>query len=134
MKQLSQDWLDAAQDDLLTIESILNNPILTNIVAFHSQQAIEKSFKAIIEEFAIPLKKIHNLQTLYLNIEKLLDFPVNELILSELDRLYIDTRYPTEFGLMPEGKPSPKESLVYYEEASRIKKKVELLLLTYQSK
>ena len=53
MKQLTREWLNAAGDDLTAIENLLDNPVLTNIVAFHSQQAIEKSIKAIIEEFGI---------------------------------------------------------------------------------
>jgi HEPN domain-containing protein len=57
MKQLTREWLNAAGDDLITIENLLDNPILTNIVAFHSQQAIEKSIKAIIEEFGIVFAK-----------------------------------------------------------------------------
>ena len=57
MKQLTKEWLKAAGDDLIAIESLINNPILTNIVAFHSQQAIEKSMKAVIEEFDIAFIK-----------------------------------------------------------------------------
>jgi HEPN domain-containing protein len=90
MKQLTREWLNSADDDILTIENLLNNPILTNIVAFHSQQTIEKSIKAIIEEFEIAIVKTHNLQSLLMKIEEVLPFTVNELIISELDRLYID--------------------------------------------
>ena len=72
MKQLIREWLNAAGDDLITIENLLDNPILTNIVAFHSQQAIEKSIKAIIEEFGIVFAKTHNLQTLLIRIEEVI--------------------------------------------------------------
>lgn len=48
MKQLTREWFNAAEDNLITMENLLDNPILTNIVAFHSQQAVEKSIKAII--------------------------------------------------------------------------------------
>jgi HEPN domain-containing protein len=63
MKQLTREWLNAAGDDLITIEYLLDNPVLTNIIAFHSQQAIEKSIKAIIEEIGIIFTKTHNLQS-----------------------------------------------------------------------
>ena len=43
MKQSTREWLNAAGDDLITIENLLDNPILTNVIAFHAQQAIEKS-------------------------------------------------------------------------------------------
>jgi HEPN domain-containing protein len=72
MKQLTREWLNSAVDDLLTIERILDNPNLTNIVAFHSQQAIEKSIKAIVEEFNIALIKTHNLQSLLMKIENVI--------------------------------------------------------------
>ena len=36
-----------------TIEEILGNDQLSHVVAFHSQQCIEKAFKAIIEEFEL---------------------------------------------------------------------------------
>jgi len=94
MKQLTREWLNAAGDDLITIENLLNNPILTNIVAFHSQQVIEKTLKAIIEEFSIAFIKTHNLQSLLIKTEGFIPFSINELVISELDRLYIDARYP----------------------------------------
>ena len=58
MKQLTREWLNAAGDDLLTIENLQYNPILTNIIAFHSQQAIEKILKAIMEEYEISFIKL----------------------------------------------------------------------------
>jgi HEPN domain-containing protein len=53
-KKNAIEWLKAANDDLDSISYIINVEHLTNIVAFHSQQAIEKSFKALIE-----YKKLH---------------------------------------------------------------------------
>jgi HEPN domain-containing protein len=131
MKQLTREWLNAAGDDLITIEYLLDNPVLTNIIAFHSQQAIEKSIKAIIEEIGITFTKTHNLQSLLIKIEEVIPLSVNELIISELDRLYIDARYPGDMGLMPFGKPSPEEALKYYQEAVKIKKQIESFLLDY---
>jgi HEPN domain-containing protein len=131
MKQLTREWLNAAADDLLTIENLLDNPILTNIVAFHSQQAIEKSFKAIIEEFGITFIKTHNLQSLLMKIEEVLPFTVNELIISELDRLYIDARYPGDLGLMPHGKPTLDEAEIYFQEALKIKAQAEVFLIEH---
>ena len=51
MKKISEEWLRAAKDDLRVVEKISQDEHLTNMVAFHSQQCIEKSLKAIIEEF-----------------------------------------------------------------------------------
>jgi len=131
MKQLIREWLNAAGDDLITIENLLDNPILTNIIAFHSQQAIEKSIKAIIEEFGIAFTKTHNLQTLLIRIEQVILMSFNELIISELDRLYIDARYPGDLGLMPHGKPTLEEAKIYFQEALKIKKQTDAFLLDY---
>jgi HEPN domain-containing protein len=46
---LAKAWLMAAKDDLILLEDIKNNTHITNLIAFHSQQAIEKSLKAVIE-------------------------------------------------------------------------------------
>ena len=131
MKQLTREWLNAAGDDLITIENLLDNPIMTNIVAFHSQQAIEKSIKAIIEEFGIAFTETHNLQTLLIRIEQVILMSFNELIISELDRLYIDARYPGDLGLMPHGKPTHEEAKIYFQEALKIKKQTDAFLLDY---
>lgn len=128
MKQLTKDWLNAANDDLKTIETIIGDPILTNIVAFHSQQAIEKILKAIIEELGLSFLKTHNLQALLIRIEQQIPFSVNEFVLSELDRLYIDSRYPTDLGLMPHGKPSMDEAERYFQEALNIKNQADVFL------
>jgi HEPN domain-containing protein len=132
MKQSTMEWLNAAEDDLITIENLLDNPILTNIVAFHAQQAIEKSLKAVIEENGIAFIKTHNLQTLYMKIEELIPFSVDERIISELDRLYIDTRYPSDLGLMPFGKPTIEEPEIYFQEELKIKKQTETFLNKYE--
>lgn len=129
MKQSTREWLNSAGDDLITIENLLGNPVLTNVVAFHAQQPIEKSLKAIIEENGIVFIKTHNLQSLFLKIEEILPFSVNENIISELDRLYLDSRYPGDIGLMPYGKPTPEEAEIYFQEAVKIKRETETYLL-----
>jgi HEPN domain-containing protein len=58
MKKISEEWLKAAKDDLNVIERILDDEHLTHMVAFHSQQCIEKSLKAIIEEYEMGHMKI----------------------------------------------------------------------------
>ena len=61
MKVISKEWLKASRDDMLIIEQIINIEHLTHMVAFHAQQAIEKSLKALIEEYEIDIPKIHKL-------------------------------------------------------------------------
>lgn len=114
MKKTTNDWLLSAESDLLLIQEIINRENLTHLSAFHAQQAIEKSFKAIIEEFDLGFIKSHSLEMLYDKVkEKILaEIILDHLIL--LDQLYIDARYPGELGLLPDGKPTLKEAATFY--------------------
>jgi HEPN domain-containing protein len=61
MKKLVNDWIILAEKDVKAASVILNEEYLTNIVAFHCQQAIEKYFKAYILEFTKTIEeKIKN--------------------------------------------------------------------------
>jgi len=123
MKKFTKEWLKAALDDLITIEEIIENLFLTNIVAFHAQQCVEKSMKAIIEEEQINIPKIHKLLKLYEKVSFKLD-NVDENILLTLDGLYIESRYPSAFGLLPYGKPTIEDAREFYEFANDIFDKV----------
>jgi HEPN domain-containing protein len=48
MKFMSQEWLRAANDDIVVMDEIVDNPLVTNLTAFHCQQCLEKCFKAIV--------------------------------------------------------------------------------------
>ena len=50
MKATTQQWLDLAKTDLRSCQNNLLDDYVTNIVAFHSQQAVEKVLKALLEE------------------------------------------------------------------------------------
>ncbi len=120
MKAITQDWLNYAKADLRNCEHIIKDDFLTNIVAFHSQQTVEKCFKAIIEENGIKLKRIHNLVKLYGIIENKINFNIDEYLLDLLDRVYTSSRYPGDTGLLPEGKPDTQEAKEMYEFAKGI--------------
>ena len=47
MKLITEEWLSRAKDDLDVAKEILEMEHLTNMVAFHSQQAMEKTLKAL---------------------------------------------------------------------------------------
>jgi len=95
-----KEWLYFAYSDILVCEKILRNDFLTHIVAFHSEQAVEKSFKALITHSNSKVPKQHDLIRLYGKIKNYLDID-NESILDDLNKLYIDSRYPSSFGLLP---------------------------------
>lgn len=120
MRQITKAWLDRALDDLKAIELLLQEPHLTNIVSFHAQQAVEKSLKAVIEEFEIGLVKTHNLSHLYQLVKPHYDIIDDIDTLEQLDTIYIEARYPNEMGLLPHGKPSLDEANHFYNFAKEI--------------
>ena len=120
MKKQAKSWIDAASADLLTIEEIMDNDLLTQIVAFHSQQAIEKCFKAIIEQNDAPIPKIHNLVTLSEKIQQYGKIDIDYSIIEQLNSLYLESRYPTDLGLLPDGKPTKEIARKFYEHAKMI--------------
>jgi len=77
MKQVTKEWLDRAQDDLDVAEEIIEIEHLTNMVAFHSQQAVEKIFKSIIEEFEIGFIKTHRLEMLLETVKGYINFELD---------------------------------------------------------
>jgi HEPN domain-containing protein len=114
MKKTTEDWLISAESDLILIREIITHENLTHLSAFHAQQAIEKSFKAIIEEFDLGFIKTHSLEMLYNKVKDNIS-PVNTDLLVLLDQLYIDARYPGEMGLLPEGKPCISEAKEFFD-------------------
>ena len=121
MRDLTRDWLSAAEDDLKVIGLIIDRSDLTHLSSFHSQQAIEKCFKALIEEFQIKVNRTHNLEFLYSSIEEFVAIKIDKKILAELDALYIDSRYPGSLGLLPEGKPTLDDAKLFHSTAMEIK-------------
>jgi len=120
MKKTTEDWLISAESDLHLIEVILKEENLTHLSAFHAQQAIEKCFKAVIEEFDIGIIKTHSLENLYSKVQNKIILKFNMDLLILLDQLYIDARYPGELGLLPNGKPSFLEAKEFIDCAKAI--------------
>lgn len=124
MKRQTEHWLDSAEEDLILIAEIIENEHLTNMVAFHSQQAIEKSMKAVLEEKENHVPKIHNIITLKGSIENYLELDVDQEIFDQINELYIDSRYPGDLGLLPDGKPSKEIAGKFYGLAKEIHEKI----------
>lgn len=120
MKQVTQQWLNLAETDLRSCENNLRDDFVTNIIAFHAQQAVEKAFKALIEEKDIEVPKVHNLIRLHSIVEEFLNDPINPRILDALDNVYTNSRYPSNFGFSSLEKPSLKEASELYENAKII--------------
>jgi HEPN domain-containing protein len=120
MKASTRQWLEFAQTDLRSCENNLNDEFVTNVVAFHAQQTVEKAFKALIDEKGIRMSRIHNLTRLFALTESFIISPIDETELEMLDNVYTSSRYPGEIGLLSTGKPTMKESKELYEIARRI--------------
>lgn len=120
MREITKKWLEAASLDLESITMIIENDRLTRPVAFHAQQTIEKSLKAIIEENGDRVPKVHSLSMLFALCADYIDIKVDEDIIIALDSLYIESRYPGEFGLLPEGNPTGRQSRMFYNYALEV--------------
>lgn len=121
-KKQAIEWLKTANDDLDNISYIIEVEHLTNVVAFHSHQAIEKSFKALIEYQKIAFVKTHNLEKLYKKLENIIE--VDDEWLELINELYIESRYPGDMGLLPNGKPTLNDAIQFYEFAKIVFVKV----------
>ncbi len=128
MKLITKEWLRRARDDLDVAKEIIVREHLTNMVAFHSQQAVEKSLKAIIEEFEIGFVKIHNLERLLGMVRKQMSLDVDLDIIKRLDEVYISTRYPGDLGLLPSGKPTIQDAKELFDFADALYRNVKKLL------
>lgn len=115
MRAITREWLESANLDFENIRHIIHDDRLTGHVAFHAQQAIEKSLKASIEEFGHKVPRIHSLSKLIAICTPYIDISLDEEVVIALDSLYMESRYPGEFGLLPEGKPSLKQAQIFYD-------------------
>jgi HEPN domain-containing protein len=119
--KLPELWLQIAFDDLQSAKVLLKEGIY-NMVCFHSQQAAEKLFKSFIATYNQEIPRIHNLIRLHKLCEDLyggkLEFDKEGLIF--LNDVYIDSRYPADFGILPSGKPREKEARKAYSYAKDI--------------
>ena len=124
MKKQTEYWLNSAKDDLILINEIIQNELLSHMVAFHSQQAIEKSIKAILEEKEAKVPRIHDIINLKERVEKYIELNIEQEIFDQINELYIDARYPTDLGLLPNGKPSKEIANKFSKTADEIYEKI----------
>ena len=124
---LAKEWLISAKLDLSNIQYIVQDEHLTPVTSFHSQQAVEKSLKALLTSKQIDFKKIHTLQKLLVLCGENIIID-NYDMLDLLDSLYIESRYPGDLGLLPHGKPTLQDAKEFYNFAKEVFEKVCKLL------
>lgn len=110
MKPTTHEWLTRAAEDLVAAQLLLSRPDLTNLVAFHAQQVVEKALKAVIEELNLGFVRTHSLTRLYELVRPHYPIVSDMDMLDRLDAVYIEARYPGDMGLLPTGKPTPDEA------------------------
>jgi HEPN domain-containing protein len=75
---------------------------------------------------AKPIIKTHDLIKLYSAVKEIKNLNIHETRLKAVDSVYVETRYPGEIGLLPNGAPTEKEAqgfLVFAREVEKIIKK-----------
>ena len=113
--KLPELWLQYASDDLKSAKVLLAEEVY-NIACFHAQQTVEKLFKALIAAYDQPIPRTHNLIRLHKICEDLFGDKIeidNEKIIL-LNDVYIDSRYPADFGVLPSGQPGEIEASKVY--------------------
>ncbi len=118
--EMAKEWLKAAKTDLEVIKNILHDEHLTSMVAFHSQQSIEKSLKAILEYYNQDVPKIHQIKKLFYLTKDYVEFDIDKELVLKIDTLYIESRYPGSLGLLPYGKPTLKDAKEFFLFATNI--------------
>lgn len=108
---LHEIWMKYAKDDLNSASALLKEGIY-NMTCFHSQQTVEKSFKSLIAFFHKEIPRTHNLIRLQHICEELLEkeMDIDEESLLFLNDVYIDSRYPADFGIFPTGQPTKADA------------------------
>ena len=131
MKKRVEEWIYYAEADIRSIKKLIEDPTLSQIAAFHCQQAVEKLLKAVIEDRRTKTPKIHDLGKLYgmiLDIEPRMNIEIDENVLSEINDVYIDTRYPPDLGLLPNGIPTEETIERFIREIEKMHSQIKELL------
>jgi HEPN domain-containing protein len=90
-----KQWFARADDDLKSIEALLEKQVSPNTICFHAQQAVEKYLKGYLAFHERHIRKVHDLETL-VNLCAETDPGFKNLLedAMDLNDFYMDTRYP----------------------------------------
>lgn len=94
-----RDWLRHAASDLRFARlGLMDMDVLRNQVAFHAQQAAEKSLKAVLVDRALRFPNTHDLEALVEIVQLAgLSLPV-AIQIESLTPFAVETRYPGVFS------------------------------------
>jgi HEPN domain-containing protein len=103
-------WFDYAREDLQAAEVLCSQGI-HRLASFHAQQSVEKLLKGLLWNQKVNPPRTHDLVFLYQKVKK--RYPRLSLGQEELEflnGLYIESRYPADLGLLPEGEPTAADA------------------------
>ena len=116
-RDLVKEWMIKAEHDIGTAKLVVDNDMIyTDQICYHSQQAVEKCFKAILADNELEIPKTHNLGLLVEQVSGLVE--IDEIfydIADVLDSYAIDVRYP-----MGDFEPSNEEAKLAFDMAQKV--------------
>lgn len=109
MKLETKEWIKIVNEEVASADLLFKNGIY-RMVCLHSQQAVEKTLKALLTEWGVEFKKTHNIVDLLslLNTQGL-TVNVNYEEAGFLNAIY-RSRYPSDAGLLPHGEPTEDDA------------------------
>ena len=111
IQKIDEKWLSFALEDYdLVMYLSKGDKQFNRSICFHAQQYVEKILKGILELNEILPPRTHDINALCKRIANLdIKIPLSEKQILFLSSVYIDTRYPPDIGLLPEGDPSQSD-------------------------
>lgn len=91
------DWLRHAKSDLAIAASPPSADVLLETLCYHTQQAVEKAFKAILVFSGLEPPRTHNIATLASLFPESLLLPSDLVGVVELTDYAVTARYPGDF-------------------------------------
>jgi len=94
---LAWEWFEKAEHDALAVEQLAPTGKISDVVAFHCQQAAEKALKAYLTWRNLPFRRVHDLEEL-VNLCAGLDRAFLTLLpaAEKLSPYAVELRYPTD--------------------------------------
>jgi HEPN domain-containing protein len=109
MKNAESEWMKDAREELKTAE-YLRTGGYWKAACFHSQQALEKTFKARLLGRGWELEKVHSVARLHaLGVDYTIPLALAAEDIQFMDSIYRG-RYPGEAGLLPLGEPTREDA------------------------
>jgi len=100
-REYVEKWLEKASNDLKAAEHLLAVSGLSDIICFHSQQAVEKYLKAVLADQQVEIPKTHDLEAL-LELTGLGDAEIGMSVddITTLTRYSAESRYPVNLPML----------------------------------